>query len=466
MRAKHIKYCFLTFFTLLCISCDSFLDIPGPATEVDAADVYKNNEMPVMALAQIYGAMFNKASSPYNIARLAGLACDELMLPSDQGITEFYKNRISPENTYLLDYWTTCFGHIRDANDVYQNSQSSLYLDDVIRKQVMAEALFLRAYWFFNLLNLFGDIPVPTSADAQENISLYRLPTDKVYTQIESDLIAAQKDLDNNYLSGDRRSVSDERVLPNKASATALLARVYLYQRKYTEAEEQASTVIAMNDTYSLVPLDSVFLKNSKEAIWQLMPANPNIQAINTSEGNGFILEQTPTIFGQQVLTPLLVNAFELGDQRRQLWIGEFHDSDSIYYYPHKYREKSGTELKEYSMMLRLAEQYLIRSEARAYLNNLEGACADLNMIRKRAGLPLLVAAGMDQLSILKAILKERQTELFTEQGHRWFDLKRTGNLDAAMRAKSSIWFSTAKLWPIPEKEIVKDPNLIQNEGY
>ena len=121
-------------------------------------------------------------------------------------------------------------------------------------------------------------------------------------------------------------------------------------------------------------------------------------------------------------------------------------------------------------MMFRLAEQYLIRAEARAQQNNISDAQADLNKIRTRARLPNTTAA--DKNSILSAILHERQTELFSEWGNRWFDLKRTNNIDAVMsimtpkKANGLQWQSYKQLNPLPFTEIQRDPSLLQNLGY
>lgn len=116
-------------------------------------------------------------------------------------------------------------------------------------------------------------------------------------------------------------------------------------------------------------------------------------------------------------------------------------------------------------MVFRLAEQYLIRAEARAQQGDATGAKADINAIRNRAGLPDTDADG--QASILAAIEHERRIEFFTEWGHRWFDLKRTGRADAVLSPIKPNWQSTDVLFPIPLQEIENNPNLLpQNAGY
>jgi hypothetical protein len=137
-------------------------------------------------------------------------------------------------------------------------------------------------------------------------------------------------------------------------------------------------------------------------------------------------------------------------------------------YFPSKYKIKSGTPLKEYSMVIRLAEIYLIRAEARAQQNNLSGAIDDLNTIRWRAGLGGTLFT--TKAGILAAIQKERRIELFSEWGQRWLDLKRSASVDSVManqtQIKGNTWTSTQQLYPIPLAEISANPNLVQNSGY
>jgi hypothetical protein len=119
-------------------------------------------------------------------------------------------------------------------------------------------------------------------------------------------------------------------------------------------------------------------------------------------------------------------------------------------------------------VLFRLAEQYLIRAEARAQQNNLGGAIPDLNTVRARAGLGGTTAS--TQADILTAILHECRVEFFTEEGHRFFDLRRTGNLDAVMNImaplKGGAWSTNKAWWPIPLTDIQNDTHLTQTPGY
>lgn len=295
-----------------------------------------------------------------------------------------------------------------------------------------------------------------------------------VYTQIIKDLKTAKDDLYADYVGSNNVPPSTERIRPNRATAVALLARVYLYQGKYAEAEREA-TLIIDDPMYDLVKPHEVFLKNSKEAIWQLFPATADAQYLNTIEAENFILSGKPDQPGRLLLNKELQAAFEEGDLRRLSWIGVFSTStfpDTIqYYYPYKYKVKQGNAIIEYTTVFRLAEQYLIRAEARAYQGRISEAISDLNVVRKRAGITLLsTGINMTLTDLLKIILKERQTELFTEQGHRWFDLKRAENFEPIMGRvivqKGGTWEPGHELWPIPERDVRLGENVEQNFGY
>jgi hypothetical protein len=249
------------------------------------------------------------------------------------------------------------------------------------------------------------------------------------------------------------------------------LARVYLYTEDWANAETEATSLIDHSALFQLEDLNNVFLKNSREAIWQLQPVN---QGWNTEDARAYIIPSTGFgYFNPLYLSDQLLNSFEANDQRKTEWVGKFTDatvtSNVDYYYPFKYKSVTlNAPVTEYSAIFRLAEQYLIRAEARTHLNNIGGAQDDLNTIRSRAGLPNTTAG--DAVSLLSAILHERHVELFTEWGHRWLDLKRTGTVDSVMSVvtplKGGTWNLNWKLYPIPLEEINRDPNLVQNPGY
>jgi hypothetical protein len=233
-----------------------------------------------------------------------------------------------------------------------------------------------------------------------------------------------------------------------------------LYTRDWADAETQATDIINNSTTYKLEnDLNEVFLQNSEEAIWQLMPV---LTGMNTREGNLFILNAAPN---SVAINNSLVNSFEADDQRKTAWIGSITVDGQTYYYPYKYKVKSGAIVTEYNMVLRLAEQYLIRAEARAQQNDIDGARADLNVIRTRAGLADLPVS-LNKNQCLDAIERERRSELFAEMGHRWLDLKRTNRANAVLGPVKPKWQPTDILYPILRSEIESNKNLKQNPGY
>jgi hypothetical protein len=165
-------------------------------------------------------------------------------------------------------------------------------------------------------------------------------------------------------------------------------------------------------------------------------------------------------------LSAALINDFELGDQRKEQWVKSVSNGTETWFHTNKYKEKSSTSGSvEYSILFRLAEQYLIRAEARVQQGDLIGAKEDLNKIRITAGLAETTASS--QQDILSAILKENRVEFFTELGHRFFDLKRANKLNEVLTPIKPGWTSTDNLMPLPESELSLNPNLKpQNPGY
>jgi hypothetical protein len=248
--------------------------------------------------------------------------------------------------------------------------------------------------------------------------------------------------------------------MANQSTATALLARVYLYTGDWADAGAQATAVIGNSALYSLsTNLATVFTPSNSEAILQF---NNSSTGYTTFAYN--VLPNTVAGVPRYILTSQLVNAYEAGDNRRAAWLDSLAYNGTEYYYPYKYKSLLFGANAEYYTLLRLAEQYLIRAEAEAEQGNIGGAQADINVIRNRAGLGNTTAG--DQASLLAAVAQERRIELNCEWGHRWLDLKRTGTANAVLGAEKTTWTATDVLWPIPSSEILSNSKLVQNPGY
>jgi hypothetical protein len=454
------KYISIVIVFFAFASCRKFVEVNPPTTSLVSSTVYTTDASATSAVLGIYsGMMTNQFSFTSTGTTLyAALSADEFTnYSSNPTQGEFYKNSLSTTNTTVLAIWSNAYNFIYDANAVLNGLENSASLSPQTKKQLEGEALFIRSFCYFYLVNFFGDVPLILSTDYKTNNTSVRNSTGAVFEQVTNDLIKAQT-----LLSADFSFSNGERVRPTSAAASALLARVYLYRSDWTNSKAAADLVIN-NPAFQLLPnLNDVFLMNNMESIFQLYPVRPGV---NTFEGNSFILQAAPASSGAGVaLSNNLLNAFDSGDNRKKSWIDSITTNGKTYYYSYKYKVESSSVLTEYYTVLRLAEQYLIRAEAKARLNDLTGAAADLNVIRNRAGLASIIAT--NQQVLMDAIIHERQTELFSEWGNRWFDLKRTNRADSILSIVKQGWKPSAALFPIPDNQIKNAPGTTQNPGY
>jgi hypothetical protein len=450
--------------------CKKFVQLDTPPTLLVASGVFNDNTTATQAQANIYSQMSNYES--YNMSSNSGLLSDELTGYTASGTQrQFYINAMTV-NAYNGP-WINAYNYIYQANAVLEGLQNSHGVSVAVKNQLSGEAKFIRAFWHFYLTNCYGAVPLVTTTAYATNARLARTPQVLVYQQIIQDLKDAQGLLNAHYVDFSDTANTTERTRPTLWAADALLARAYLYTKKYNLAEAEATAVIAHTDLYGLEPdLNNVFLANSQEAIWQLqIPLPNNGQA--TYDGSQFILQADPSGSGGVSVSTQLLGSFESGDKRRSNWVHDTTFAGVSYSYPYKYKQGINvTTVKEYVMVLRLGEQYLIRAEARANQGKLPEAIADLNAIRNRAGLGNYAGSTTDPAAILNAVLLERQVELFTEWGHRWFDLIRTGTVNSVMGVvtplKGGTWNADGHqaLYPIPQLEFGRDNNLTQNPGY
>lgn len=440
--------------------CDNFVEVELPSSQLTAKTVFQDKATANAAMVSIYASMRDSGiltGSRTGMSNQIGNYADELVYYGTvTGSTvNFYNNSILPSNSDITNWWNTGYNQIYKANSIIEgvNVSPSLAVDD--KNQLTGEALFVRSLFHFYILNLFRDSPYVTSTDYKQNKELYRMPVSELYSHIIADLELAVSLLPEKYISSDR-------IRPNKSVAMALLARVYLYDGKWAEAANAASYIINNTAVYKWeTNLDKIFLKESGTTIWQFIPRTAGQ---NTQEGETFIFTAAPPKL--VALSEQFVNGFEPGDQRRLLWIKSLSKGTSTWYHANKYKQKSNTSSSmEYSILFRLAEQYLIRGEARAQQGDLIGAKEDLNKIRNTAGLTGTKAISREE--ILNAILQERKAEFFTELGHRFFDLKRANRLDEVVQPIKKGWNTTDRFFPLPETEMALNPNLNpQNPGY
>jgi starch-binding outer membrane protein, SusD/RagB family len=438
-------------------ACRDFVTLDPPETTLSTATVFADEGTARAAVNRIYIEMTQSLSSfvsgETSFTNMGGLAADELANYNafDQ-MEAFAVNEINPLNINIQSSWNQLYNLIYQTNSVLEGVEKSTGIGTDSKNQFLGEAKFMRAYLHFSLANFWGDVPWVSSTDYTTNAKASRTSIEVVYENIIKDLLDAKEKLTKE---------TAIKIRPTRAAASALLARVYLYKQNYAAAEGQASEVLGQPFQLE-TDLTATFLINSRETIWHLQSIAPGF---NTWDGDTFILVAPPS---NVALSNTILNEFELNDNRKTNWINSYSDGNDTWYFPFKYKVRRLPEATspktEYQVMLRLAEQYLIRAEARANLNNLSGALEDINIIRSRAGLAQTSAATKEQL--LAAIEQERRVELFAENAHRWLDLKRTNRLDAVIGPTKPQWQSTDALFPLPQGERNRNNNLSQNPGY
>lgn len=462
---KTININFRSLFSLVVLlmaanSCDSFVEVDQPKSQLVSTIVFEDYGTATAALTDIYSKIRDKGiltGTNTGISNQLGNYTDEIIpygTPSNPSLN-FYTNSILPSTPAIAEYWNSAYNSIYAANSVIEGTHKSNALSIEQKNLLTGEALFIRAFLHFYLVNLYGDVPYIAQTDYRKNSTVTRDPVKTIYNNIISDLTESIAMLPASYSP-------TERSRPNKLVARALLARTYLFAGFFPEAANEASSLLNQTPLFSLEENTAdVFLIASKETIWQLQSQT---SGQNTQEAEVFIFQSGPPPL--VALNNALVNSFADNDLRKSNWIKAVYDENSIWYHPYKYKEKNFTSVsKEYSIVFRLAEQYLIRAEARVQQGDLLGAKEDLNRIRHRAGLSDTYAVTKEE--ILEAILNERRWEFFTEQGHRFFDLKRFNKLDQQLSSLKPGWNPTDNLLPIPQSELSTNPNLRpQNPGY
>ena len=433
------------------VSCNKIIEVGPPKTQLTQEKAFSDDLTAVAVISNIY-FQFNSVIDG-NLTPPLGTYSDELSTTSSNAQDlEYYNGVVSVTNPRDLNLWQSLYSVIYQSNALIENIKNPNNVTIPTKQQLNGEALFLRSLAYFYLINMYGDVPLLLTTQVDITSTAPRDSISHIYNQIITDLLQAKSILSESYPSADK-------VRANKWAASALLARVYLYQRKWQLAQLESSTIIESGTFGPLDNISEVFEKNSKESILQFWTKD------------GFTIEGPLFIPGvgsiaTYPITQNLLTAFEIGDQRKSYWIDSLVDGTEIYYFPYKYKNRGPAtgNTGEYLSILRLSEQYLIRAEAYAEQNNISEAQSDLNIIRNRAG--LMNTSANDKTSLLSAIERERRVELFCEWGHRFFDLKRNGHINLVVSRLKPLWKEASAVLPIPQYERLNNTNLTQNSGY
>jgi hypothetical protein len=443
---KTFRYASVILVAIASIGCSEFLDIkPKDAIPADGAIFDKVSAEE--AVRGIYSSLYYGATFE-SIGYLSG---DNVQWTGSQSqVQEFINHKVNAENSTISGAWNSIYVTINRANNVIYGVPlvTDATLTQALKDQYVGEAYFIRALAYFDAVRIWGGVPLITqpTLTSSDNLDIPRSTTEQTYAQVLSDLKTAEPLLPETV----------NRFAATRKTVWALLSRYYLYRGQWALAEEYADKLIGDAANYKLLtPYSAFFLpaatRGSQESIFEKFYNG-------TTEVNGHRGQWQPqTNGGTRQWAPndafvTLVNDVAIGGNRNVLVAKDNQNR----WYGNLYYRNPGSDP---AYIIRIAELYLIRAEARAQLDDLEGALEDLDAIRIRAGLVESTAVTKDE--ILLAIENERRIE-FAFEPHRWYDLVRTGRADEVL----NVTDARRLVLPIPSAQLQIDNTLKQNDGY
>lgn len=446
------SYLIIFFISLLSLaSCQEVLEPTPYDIRIDDLTLRRAADVPLVRVG-LYSAFRGMTSSMV----IAGdFTADHIKHNGTfASYQEFGTKQITSTNSDVGALWGGIYGTLYVANFILERLPDVTGVAEANRKQLTAEARFLRGLANFVGVYTYGDIPQVTSTDQTTNRSIPRTAKATVLASVLADYQAALADLPDDSPTG--TAYASKRVVQSA------LARYYLYQKNWAQAEASATQVIG-STKFTLVP-DYTTIVNQNftaESIFEV----GYTQNDDAGTLNSLFVSRREVVPSDQLVVAL--NSAEAGTRVSTISFDVQQQGGNDNGWTVR---KYGTAIQGNAniVVFRLAEMYLIRAEARAQqgkLTGASGAIADLNALRTRAKAPAITAG--NQADLLLAVERERQYELAFE-GHRWYDLVRTGRAQAVMSAFSPNWNSRYELWPIPQSETLRNPGLqgAQNPGY
>lgn len=452
MKKKIIILSFLLVSAIVFDGCQNVLE-PQPIDQL-VNDVVLNEPKDIQAVETgLYRAF--RVMRPSVI--LAGdLTADNLV---HNGTFAQYRElgvkQITTGNATANEMWGTIYGTVYIANFMLERIPEISGVTNAVRTRSMATARFLRGMANFTGVTTFGGIPKVITTNIEENRTIPRAPEEDILLFIEEDFIAALGNL------------GEESATPAIAcdnAVRAALARFYLYKKNYVAAEAYASQVINSEDYELEEDFETVVSTDfTSEAIFEV-----GYTIADDDDGtnlNNLFASRREIIPSNEEIVALA--SAESGTRFASITfkIANLKGNDNGWEVA-----KYGTAVQDNNNILvfGLPEMYLIRAEARTMQNNITGpnsAQSDINILRNRAKAPEVGA--VSQSLMTQIIEAERRYELAFE-GHRWYDLRRTGRLSQVMPAFNGNWRAAYELWPIPQREIQNNTALAgeQNPGY
>ncbi len=491
MRAINFKlYILSSLFVLGLSSCDDFLDLE-PISEETSASAYRKVSQIEAALTGAYET-FQSDAYVWNNIIFQDVRSDNYYAGGDNpNVYEVDYLKIAATNGKVNQSWGNLFNGILKANVVMERAKASddPQFTDERRNQIIGEALFLRAYHYYNLVNLFGGVPIileATKSTEASDVNVNRATAEQVFAQIIKDCDDAAALLPEVY--GSEANVNKARATSGAAYALAAKACAQKPTPNYSLALEYIQKVEESDAKYKLIDYAELFdgaHYNNAESIIE-------IQYLSGSDGNwGPQMLLPPSVSKdtwRKFVTPShdLINAFDAeGDVVRKNtsvlfeavdWVDEYWGNavGSSIPFAYKWKNADGWSSANRQYLLRLGDIVLLKAEALNETNRLNQAVVEVNRIRTRAELPELTVDQKASKEVLRnVILNERRLEL-AQEGQRWDDLVRYGvavetmnnleEIDLRTGTATDYAMTEAKiLLPIPQQELDRNPNLEQN---
>lgn len=437
----------LMMVSLMFASCTKVLDVE-PTASVSNETAISDKVGVERAVVGAYTSLQATGLYGRNRVVLGDLSADNLIWTgTSYEYFQIENNNVPAENLIIDGIWSAGYDGLNRVNNVLAATAKISGLTQAERDKPEGESLFLRAMFHYNLVTLFGGVPIKTSPTADiSNIDQPRNTPEEVYAQIISDLISAETKLPAVNTAG----------RATKYAASALLARIYLNRYQNTGDASYATLAIEKADKvlteggYELAnPYADLYEGVSNEIIFEVV-----FDAQNKNRLAEYFFPRS--LAGRYEIAPTtsLIESYEVGDARLEASIAT--DSEGKVYCK-KYEQLSAGS--DGVIVLRLAEMYLIKAEVLAYSNGEIGAIQDnVDAVRERAGLLPTTADTHDALKM--AIENERRHE-FAFEGHRWFDLVRTNRATTVLGIDDKH-----TLFPIPLSEMQTNKLMTQNDGY
>ncbi|MGQ8337787.1 RagB/SusD family nutrient uptake outer membrane protein [Sunxiuqinia sp. A32] len=440
--------------------CEENLDL-APISELSTENFYKSSSDFELAVNSVYSNLRSEYHEMYLFADIRSDNTYPFLSGSVTTQTDFDNFSILPTNGAIHSMWNNCYNGITRANSILDRIDDS-DIDNTLKSRIKGEALFLRSLVYFNLVRIFGNVPLVTNEiSPEESLEVPQSTPNEVYEQIITDLTLAKSLLPDSHGAVDIGRATS-------ISANAILGKVYLTLGDFSKAEETLRLVLAREGA-------GVDLLENFEDVFSISNEyNPEIifairwsdDGVNGNNFNYYFMNVNET--GNKATTDLY-DEFEEGDLRRDLTLNtniavNVIATSKYGYAPRGQGESDWPVVRYADVLLMLAEAM----NEKAYAADGE-ALLLLNKVRNRAGLGGLSSSELpNQDSFRLAVEHERRMELACE-GHRWFDLVRTGRYVEVMTAKGFNVKSYHNYYPIPEGEILKindDKVLTQNAGY